>query len=228
MDGTLTRATPLARFEVGQTVWLRPPNFIDLWGCKGVVERVQGEEVWVREAGRPKGSERLFEEYMVSERPLKQLSQRAFALADDARTLEAIRPVLNGNNMIAGWLDHGTLSVLYAPPNVGKTPFAVDLALHIAAGRDWHGKKYHSGVGGGYALYIAAEGGQGIDNRLYANKVAYPDLYEAAMLDGGFRIITSAVDLFVEGEAEELASAISAVCPRSRFHRDRHIGARIR
>jgi KaiC/GvpD/RAD55 family RecA-like ATPase len=54
---------------------------------------------------------------------------------------------------VQGLLGERTVNVFGGVPNAGKTFFAIDLALHIALGRTWFGRK----VKGGPVLYVAAE-----------------------------------------------------------------------
>lgn len=57
--------------------------------------------------------------------------------------------------------DHG-LSIIYGAPGGGKTFVALDMALRIAHGMDWHGKAtIAAGV-----IYIAGEGARGIGKRI--------------------------------------------------------------
>lgn len=58
----------------------------------------------------------------------------------------------------------GGLIGLYAPPGVGKTFLALDMALCIATGRAWQGHAVEPGV----VVYISAEGGTGIGKRVAA------------------------------------------------------------
>ena len=64
--------------------------------------------------------------------------------------------------LIEGLLDCGALSVMFGPSGCGKTFFALDLAAHIALGRPWRGREVLQGP----VVYIAAEGGYGILDRL--------------------------------------------------------------
>lgn len=66
--------------------------------------------------------------------------------------------------LIDGVLPEGSLSTLYAPPESFKSFVAIDLALCVATGRPWHGHAVRKG----YVLYIAAEGGVGIGQRVRA------------------------------------------------------------
>jgi RecA-family ATPase len=56
------------------------------------------------------------------------------------------------------------MSVIYGPSNCGKTFFVVDLALHVALGREWRGRAVDRGA----VVYLSLEGAQGIRNRLAA------------------------------------------------------------
>ena len=55
--------------------------------------------------------------------------------------------------LVSGFLGAGEASALYGKPGDGKSVLAEDMALHIAAGRDWHGRK----VKGGAVVYVALE-----------------------------------------------------------------------
>jgi hypothetical protein len=75
-----------------------------------------------------------------------------------------------GGTLVKGLLDEGAMSVVYGPSNVGKSFFVLDLAFHIAAQWEWRGRKIKQAGG---VIYIAAEGGYGIANRLAALKLHY-------------------------------------------------------
>jgi hypothetical protein len=67
--------------------------------------------------------------------------------------------------LIRGVLDRGAMSCPYGGSNTGKTFFALDIAAHIALGWEtWRGRKVRQGA----VVYIAAEGGLGIEERLTA------------------------------------------------------------
>ena len=76
----------------------------------------------------------------------------ATALTDSAKPL------------IKGLLDQGAMTVLYGESNSGKTFVALDIAWHIAAGREWNGRR----VAPGGVVYVAAEGGGGARKRAAA------------------------------------------------------------
>ncbi len=61
-------------------------------------------------------------------------------------------------------LTEGAASVIYGASNSGKTFFALDLAAHVATGRDWMEKECEQGA----VIYIALEGKHGATNRIKA------------------------------------------------------------
>jgi hypothetical protein len=69
--------------------------------------------------------------------------------------------------LVTGVLDVSSLSVLYGASNCGKSFFALDIAAHLAMGREWRGRETHKGA----VIYIAAEGGLGIEERLTAWRI---------------------------------------------------------
>jgi hypothetical protein len=73
---------------------------------------------------------------------------------------------LDGNYFVKGVLGEGQMSVVYGESGGGKTFFALDLALHVAAGMEWRGRRVRQGG----VVYVAAEGGYGISNRVVAFK----------------------------------------------------------
>ena len=80
--------------------------------------------------------------------------------------------------LIKGLLDQAAMSVVFGASNSGKTFVAIDIACHIALGREWRNKKIREGA----VVYIAAEGGLGIEERLTAfrqhnNLDQYADIY---------------------------------------------------
>lgn len=117
---------------------------------------------------------------------------RASEIENRLVSLGAIEAVLTSNYMVKGWLDRNCLSMLYGPSNAGKTFVALDIAMHIAADQQWRGLR----VNGGPVLYIAAEGGAGIRNRLAAIKRDKPDMSAAP-----FTLLPVGLDLHGQGDA---------------------------
>ncbi len=133
--------------------------------------------------------------------PQEQLhGKRADEIKRRLASLTSIEAVLTSNYMVKGWLDRNCLSMLYGPSNAGKTFVALDIAMHIAAGKSWRGLR----VNGGPVLYIAAEGGAGIRNRLAAIKRDRPDMASAT-----FTLLPVGLDLHGQGDA----SVVCAIMP---------------
>lgn len=127
-------------------------------------------------------------------------SKRGEALRGKMIPLAKIKPCLDANYLVQGWLGAGGLSVLYGPSNSGKTFVAVDLAAHVASGTPWRGHKIKPGS----VVYVAAEGGGGIRNRISAIRQAAPDLLEGA----DFSLLPTNLDLHQSGDAMALCEAM--------------------
>lgn len=89
--------------------------------------------------------------------------------------------------LIEGLLDFGSFALLVGESNAGKTFVALDLALSVAQGLSWFGKKVTQGA----VLYVAAEGGGGIKKRI----VAYKNEKKLKDIPVPFRLAQGAVDL---------------------------------
>ena len=114
-----------------------------------------------------------------------------------------MRPRLDGRPLVKGILEREQLSVMRGDAGCGKTFLALDLSLHVAAGLDWFGRRVNQGA----VIYIAAEAGRGIINRVAAFKRAHGYDDDAAI---PFAAITSAVDL-CHAEAGDVDRLISLI-----------------
>jgi len=74
-------------------------------------------------------------------------------------------------HLIQGWYDQATMIVTYGESNSGKTHVVLDQALAIAAGRPWAGCPTHAGL----VVYVAAEGGYGLQRRVMAHRIFRPE-----------------------------------------------------
>jgi hypothetical protein len=79
---------------------------------------------------------------------------------------DEIKPRLTSNYIVKGVLGESEMSVVYGESGCGKTFFDLDLVLHVAAGKEWRGRRVRQGG----VVYVAAEGGHGINNRVIAFK----------------------------------------------------------
>lgn len=66
--------------------------------------------------------------------------------------------------LVKGLLIEGGFSTVYGPPGTSKSFLVLDLALHVAHGRDWFGKR----VAAGGVVYVSGEGGAGMLMRMKA------------------------------------------------------------
>lgn len=89
--------------------------------------------------------------------------------AADLEWFDDVEPVLGGAYMVKGLLDVAVMAVIYGPSNSGKTFWTIDLAYHIAIGAPWRGRRVIQAS----VLYLAAEGGRGVINRVAALKQAH-------------------------------------------------------
>jgi putative DNA primase/helicase len=68
------------------------------------------------------------------------------------------------DDLIQNIVARHTFSMLYGDSNSGKTFLAIDMACHIALGRDWMGSKVEQGM----VVYLASESPQSVINRIIA------------------------------------------------------------
>jgi hypothetical protein len=90
-------------------------------------------------------------------------------------TVEEIEQIPDLTWLIEGYLPEGGLTVIYGPPEVGKSFTSLDWALSVASGTDW---LVHCTAPPRDVVYIYAEGQNGLKQRLRAWRAAHgnPDL----------------------------------------------------
>jgi hypothetical protein len=69
-----------------------------------------------------------------------------------------------GEYLVNGILPLVGLVLVYGAPKCGKSFWAYDLAMHVARGREYRGKRVRAGA----VVYLAAEGGHGFKKRVEA------------------------------------------------------------
>jgi len=79
---------------------------------------------------------------------------------------DEIEPVLDARDFVQGVLLEEGAAVIYGESNAGKTFWATDLALHVAAGEPWCDRRVEQGG----VVYCVLEGGIGFRNRVSAWK----------------------------------------------------------
>jgi hypothetical protein len=115
-----------------------------------------------------------------------------------------MEPRIEDRSIVRDLLNEGEISAIIGASGTSKTFIAIDMAMHIAAGWPWFGRRTRQmGV-----IYIAAEAGRGIQNRVAAFKKHHqPD-------DLPFAAIVSPVNLrerVGDNGLHEVIAAIQAV-----------------
>jgi len=126
------------------------------------VDRVTAEDVEEDESDvdADESIEERFEADAVQEMPNKD---------DDIepwphQLLSDIKPNLNKADIVRDLIPRGGFGEMHAEASGGKTAIAVDLALHIADGRPYRGRRVEQQP----VVYVALEGHTGIENRIAA------------------------------------------------------------
>lgn len=114
-----------------------------------------------------------------------------------------IEPSMTDAYLVKGVISRGAMSVVYGPSNSGKTFFALDLAFHIAIGARWRGLRVEQAA----VLYLAAEGGRGVSNRVAALK------RETGVCDVPLALKRAGMDLLhAQADLQHLADLAALVC----------------
>ena len=101
--------------------------------------------------------------------------------------------------LIQDYVPCNSMAMIYGPPGSGKTFMALDMALHIAHGKEWHNKAIEQGS----VVYVAGEGVGGLRKRLQAWHKHYQLQPQAPL-----HIIPQAVGLLENQEIENLITTI--------------------
>jgi hypothetical protein len=116
-----------------------------------------------------------------------------------------IVPALGGRYLVKDMLDQAAMAVVYGASNSGKTFFVADLAFHIAIGAPWRGRRVTQAA----VLYLAAEGGRGIVNRIAAMRL------EHGVADVPFALRRAGLDLLKsQADLQHVADLMGEVAGR--------------
>jgi RecA-family ATPase len=100
--------------------------------------------------------------------------------------------------LIDGVLPEDSFITLFGPPGATKSFWALDAALSIASGADFHGRPVEQGT----VLYLVGEGLRGVAWRIQAWLAAHPE-HDPEVLQKHFVIIPTTVRL-LEGHEREM------------------------
>ncbi|MFT3761988.1 MAG: AAA family ATPase [Pseudoxanthomonas sp.] len=128
--------------------------------------------------------------------PIEPRARRRFLNVNDLKALPPPRW------LVPGLLVEDSVAAIYGAPESGKSFLALDIAMAVAGGVDWHGRR----VSDGGVLYVAAEGASGLGKRVRAWEIdrgidvgKFPlwldhgEINLAAERDGGVRAFVSDV-----------------------------------
>jgi hypothetical protein len=104
--------------------------------------------------------------------------------------------------IIKGWLPDSSVNMVYGESGAGKTFLTLDMACHIASGKDWHGHKTKLGM----VVYMAGEGNYGLRQRV----TAWCKQYGIETLDN-LLISNKAVDIDSPAVAAQIINAIREI-----------------
>lgn len=85
--------------------------------------------------------------------------------------------------ILKGWLGVGEFTTISGLPGTGKSVIVTDIACHIAAGMDWHGKRVKQGL----VVYVAAERKKLTERRMMAFR-QHHDVHDVPLLVVGGRL----------------------------------------
>jgi hypothetical protein len=116
-----------------------------------------------------------------------------FRLLDEASVAALPRPQFLVDDVLVAQ----ALTVVYGPPATAKTFLTLDLTLAIVTGQRWHGRAVRPGT----VLYVAAEGGLGLRQRLRAWTEHHG---WTGQLGSRFQVLIEPVNLLMPAEVDAL------------------------
>ena len=113
-----------------------------------------------------------------------------------------LNEIAQQEHIVKGLLIAGSLVVIFGDSNSGKTFLALDLALAIAGGMSWRGRRTRKGL----VIYVAGEGAASVRTRVAAYRAEHPEIA------GGlpFAIVPQAVDFLNSESVWALIETIKA------------------
>lgn len=107
--------------------------------------------------------------------------------------------------LIEDFIPEGGEACIYGPPGGGKSFASLDLALCVARGLPWHGKKVQQGS----VIYVAAEGGSGQSLRLEA----YEKQHGIKLDDVPFYLVNESINLVEADDVQAVIDLAQSIVP---------------
>lgn len=115
-------------------------------------------------------------------------------------SLDEFNQVEGYSYLIKGVLPQAELGVLFGESGSGKSFFTLDMAMHIALGREWRGKRVKQAK----VVYICAEGANGFRKRV----AAYCQRHGLSPADVPMRVIADAPNFLTDTDHKRVAKRI--------------------
>jgi len=129
-----------------------------------------------------------------------EVKEAAVATPGSSISFSDITPILDSAYLIKGVVQANSLTMMVGASGDGKSFFTIDACMAIATGQSWYGHKVNRGL----VVYVAAEGGMGINNRFAAIK-------QKRVLSGApIELVKAAVNLMDAAECDALVQLVRA------------------
>ncbi|MEM8575535.1 MAG: AAA family ATPase [Pseudomonadota bacterium] len=126
-----------------------------------------------------------------------------FRLIHASDVLAKLGPI---NWLVKDFLEENTTGLVFGDPESFKSFLTLDIAFHIAAGKDWHGHP----VSKGPVIYLAGEGHGGLARRFSAWERAH----NVELAELPFYVSERAASLYDAENAAEVVQAVGAITKR--------------
>lgn len=134
-------------------------------------------------------------------RKKKKASGRGFTLIPAKNILAKLGPI---DWQVRQYFEADTTGILFGDPGSYKSFIALDIALHCALGRDWHGNPVKQGL----VAYVAGEGHGGFARRLAAFSKAHDITIDETL---PLYFSERAADFYTAESALEVSQAVDAI-----------------
>jgi hypothetical protein len=154
-----------------------------------------------------------FEDLENPDNPFAQidLDEKKSATANDTFDVLSLEDLENrppAEWLLARHVPQKSVGFVYSTPGAGKTFLVLDMALHIADGRQqWHGDEIKA-IDNAGVLYIASEGSYGFRNRVAAWKRKHGN---SPALSRRFRMIEQTINFMSADDISKLLRTVKAI-----------------